>query len=199
MLFTTTADDMYPPGFQTRVVPGALAEPLCGAGREGHFGGVTTVVAKLFHLVAPQVAYFGQKDYQQARVLQRMAEDLDFDLTLRVLPTVREEDGLALSSRNLHLSPPDRAVAPTLHRALRALQESFAQGERRARTLEQTGREVLAAEPSLRLDYLEVLDDDLLQAQDELGGGGVAAVAAWLGSTRLIDNLLLGTAAERLG
>jgi len=198
-LFTMTPEEMYPPGYQTHVTPGALAEPLCGARRPGHFRGVATVVAKLFHLVAPHLAWFGQKDFQQARVLQQMAADLDFDLRVRILPTLREPDGLALSSRNRYLSPGERAAAPGLHRALEAVREEFDAGERDAARLEQVGRERLARSAPFRVDYLEVRDDTTLAAPARLGAGGVVAAAAYLGATRLIDNLLLGEAVNRIG
>lgn len=198
-LFTTTPDEMYPPGFQTHVVPGELAAPLCGASRPGHFRGVATIVAKLFHLVAPHQAYFGQKDFQQARMLQRMVVDLDFDLVLRILPTHREPDGLAMSSRNRYLAPSDRALAPALHRALQAVRAAFDAGERRTDVLAAVGRSALALTPQFRLDYLEVRDDETLVLPPRLGAGGVVAAAAVIGTTRLIDNLLLGTAAQRLG
>lgn len=198
-LFVTTPAEMYPPGFQTCVVPGALAEPLCGASRPGHFRGVLTVVAKLFHLVAPHVAYFGQKDFQQARLLQRMVADLDFDLVLRLLPTLREADGLAMSSRNRYLSATERPQAPALPRALQAVAAAFDAGERQSAALAAIGKAALAREPAFRLDYLEVRDDETLEAPERLGAGGVVAAAAFLGTTRLIDNLLLGAAARRLG
>ncbi|HET6164964.1 MAG TPA: pantoate--beta-alanine ligase [Planctomycetota bacterium] len=199
VLFTTTPEEMYPRSFQTHVVPGALAEPLCGASRPGHFRGVTTVVAKLFHLVAPHQAYFGQKDFQQARVLQQMVDDLGFDLVLRILPTVREADGLALSSRNRYLAAEERAAAPALHGALQAVREAFDRGERATAKLAAVGREKLARSAAFRLDYLEVRDDVTLALPERLADGGVAAAAAFLGKTRLIDNVLLGDAARRLG
>jgi pantoate--beta-alanine ligase len=197
-LFTTTPDEMYPPGFETHVVPGALADPLCGASRPGHFRGVATVVAKLFHLVAPHVAYFGQKDFQQARILGRMVADLDFDLELRILPTLREADGLAMSSRNRYLTPDERKAAPALHRALLAVGEAFDGGERATERLAAIGKSKLAEQPAFRLDYLEVRDDATLAQLERLDRGGVAAAAAFLGATRLIDNVLLGDAAKRL-
>jgi len=199
VLFTSTPGEMYPPSFQTHVEPGPLAEPLCGASRPGHFRGVTTVVAKLFHVVAPHQAYFGQKDFQQARVLQQMVDDLAFDLKLRILPTVRESDGLALSSRNRYLSAEERKAAPTLHAALQAVREEFDRGERSPARLAAAGRERLARSAAFRLDYLEVRDDATLAIPERLAAGGVAAAAAFLGRTRLIDNVLLGDATRRLG
>ena len=197
-LFTTTPDAMYPKGFETHVVPGPLALPLCGASRPGHFRGVTTVVAKLFHLVAPHRAYFGQKDFQQARLLQQMVADLDFDLELLILPTRREADGLAMSSRNRYLTPAERTVAPELQRALQAVRAAFDGGERSTARLAEIGRTRLAQCTPFRLDYLEVRDDATLAAGERLGSGGVAAAAAFLGATRLIDNVLLGDAVRRL-
>jgi len=199
VLFTTTPEEMYPPSFQTHVVPGRLAEPLCGASRPGHFRGVTTVVAKLFHLVAPHQAYFGQKDFQQARVLQQMVDDLAFDLRLRILPTVREADGLALSSRNRYLSADERAAAPALQLALQVVREEFDRGERSPVRLAAAGRAKLAESAAFRLDYLDVRDDATLAIPERLVTGGVAAAAAFLGRTRLIDNVLLGDAVRRLG
>ncbi len=198
-LFITTPAEMYPPGFDTHVVPGTLAESLCGASRPGHFRGVLTVVAKLFHLVAPHVAYFGQKDFQQARLLQRMVVDLDFDLTVRMLPTLREVDGLAMSSRNRYLSAAERSQAPALQQALQAVRAAFDRGERSTTALAAVGRAALASTSAFRLDYFEVRDDESLAVPERLGNGGVVAAAAFLGATRLIDNLLLGDAARRIG
>lgn len=198
-LFTTTPDEMYPPGFQTHVVPGPLAEPLCGASRPGHFRGVATVVAKLFHVVAPQLAFFGQKDFQQTRVLAQMVEDLGFDLAVRVLATVREPDGLALSSRNRYLTPEERRDAPALQRSLAAVRGSFEAGERDPARLVSTGRAELERCKAFRIDYFEVRDDRTLAVPARLERGGVAAAAAFIGKTRLIDNVLLGDATRVLG
>jgi pantoate--beta-alanine ligase len=198
-LFTTTPDEMYPPGFQTHVVPGPLAEPLCGASRPGHFRGVATVVAKLFHAVAPHLAFFGQKDFQQVRVLAQMVDDLGFDLKVRVLPTVREPDGLALSSRNRYLTPEERRDAPALQRALAAVGASFDGGERDPARLVSAGRAELERCKAFRIDYFEVRDDRTLAVPVRLERGGVAAAAAFIGKTRLIDNVLLGDATRVLG
>lgn len=199
VLFTTTPAEMYPVGFQTHVQPGDLAGPLCGASRPGHFRGVATVVAKLFHIVAPHEAYFGQKDFQQARVLQQMVADLDFDLRVRILPTRRDADGLAMSSRNRYLTAAERAIAPELRHALATVAAAFDGGERRAESLAATGRAAIGRHAAFKLDYLEVRDDTTLAIPPQLGEGGVIAAAAFLGATRLIDNLLLGTALQRLG
>ena len=196
-LFTTTPGEMYPKSFQTRVVGGPLTEPLCGVSRPGHFNGVTTVVSKLFLLVAPSRAYFGQKDYQQARILQQLVEDLNFDLQLVLCATVREPDGLAMSSRNLLLSPTDRPVAAKLYQALSRVREGFDAGLRDRQQLEADGRRLLQS-GDLRLDYLEVREDHDFSTPDQLGESAVVLGAAFLGNTRLIDNLLLGQANHRL-
>lgn len=198
LLFTTTPEEMYPPGFETHVVPGALAGPLCGASRPGHFRGVATVVAKLFHLVAPHHAFFGQKDFQQVRVLQQMVDDLGFDLELHVVATVREADGLALSSRNRYLTPEERRDAPALHRALAAVRARFDGGERDPARLAALGRSELEKCKAFRIDYFEVRDDRTLAVPARLERGGVAAAAAFIGKTRLIDNVLLGDATRVL-
>ena len=171
-------------------VPG-LSERLDGKSRPGHFRGVATVVAKLFQVVQPQVAFFGQKDAAQVAVLQRMARDLNFDLELRVMPIIRERDGLAMSSRNQYLNPEERKQALVLHRALMRVQAMADRGEHDARKLEQIGREVMAEEPGAKLDYFEVVDPETLEPVKRVGQGALVAVAAWVGSTRLIDNLLL--------
>jgi pantoate--beta-alanine ligase len=199
VLFTTTPEEMYPPGFQTHVVPGPLADPLCGASRPGHFRGVATVVAKLFHVVAPHHAWFGQKDYQQARILKQMVDDLGFDLVLRILPTVREADGLALSSRNRYLTPDERRDAPALQQALATVRALFDGGERDPARLAAAGRGELERCKSFRIDYFEVRDDATLAVPARLDRGGVAAAAAFIGRTRLIDNVLLGDATRVLG
>jgi pantoate--beta-alanine ligase len=199
LLFTTAPDEMYPPGFQTHVVPGPLAEPLCGASRPGHFRGVATVVAKLFHVVAPHLAFFGQKDFQQARILKQMVDDLGFDLSLRILPTVREADGLALSSRNRYLTPEERRDAPALHHSLTAVKTRFDAGERDPARLAAAGRAELERCKSFRVDYFDVRDDATLAVPARLERGGVAAAAAFIGRTRLIDNVLLGDATRVLG
>ncbi len=184
LVFTPGVEDMYPAGADTTVGAGALGEQLEGAVRPGHFTGVLTVVAKLFHVVAPDVAYFGEKDYQQLVLVQRMARDLGFPLDVVGVPTVREADGLALSSRNAYLSDVDRPAAATLQRALRAGASVSAHGPDAALD---AARAVLALEPSLALDYLELRDPDLRPDVHE--GKARLLVAARLGATRLIDNI----------
>ena len=192
LLFAPTTEQMYPAGEpQVHVVPGAMADRLCGAFRPGHFRGVLTVVAKLLNLVQPDVAVFGRKDFQQATLIRRMVRDLDVPVEIVVAPTVRESDGLALSSRNLYLSPPDRQAALALSRALAAGQAAFAAGERDAAALLARARAVLDAEPRVRLQYLELADPDTLEPAERADGRSVLAVAAHLGATRLIDNAAL--------
>ena len=169
VVFMPSVDELYPAGFQTWVDVEKLSKPLEGLFRPGHFRGVATVCCKLFNIVRPQRAYFGQKDAQQAAVIRRMVRDLDFDVEVRVLPTIRDEDGLALSSRNVYLSPEERKHALALPRALATRDRDRA-------------RELLAAEPGIDADYVDVLDD---------GDTRVLAAAVHVGSTRLIDNVVL--------
>ncbi|MCF7550817.1 pantoate--beta-alanine ligase [Pseudonocardia sp. WMMC193] len=189
LVFLPGVADMYPEGADTTVGPGALGGQLEGAVRPGHFAGVLTVVAKLFHIVAPDVAYFGEKDYQQLVLITRMVRDLNFPLRVVPVPTVREADGLALSSRNVYLSPDDRARAATLHRALRAGADAAAGGP--AAVLAAAGR-VLAEQDALEMDYLELRDAEL--GTDPEPGPARLLVAARLGATHLIDNIGLDLA-----
>ena len=192
LLFVPSAEVMYPPGSEVRVVAGATAERWEGAVRPGHFAGVLTVVAKLFHLVEPEVACFGQKDIQQVTLVRRMIVDLDWPLRLSVVPTVREPDGLALSSRNVYLSAEERAQALGLSRALEAARAAFAAGERSAVRLEARMREVLAVYPGVAPDYISIVEPDRLEPVETAASGTVVAIAARVGKTRLIDNLILG-------
>ncbi len=193
LLFAPTTEEMYPAGApQVQVVPGTMADRLCGAFRPGHFQGVLTVVAKLFHLVQPDVAVFGRKDFQQAVLIRRMVRDLDFPIEIVAAPTVRERDGLALSSRNVYLSPPDRQAALALSRALGAARAAFAAGQREPAALLQAAQGVLASEPRVRVQYLELVDSETLEAVERVDAGSVLAVAAHVGPTRLIDNTALG-------
>ncbi len=192
LLFVPSAEVMYPPGSEVRVVPGATAERWEGAVRPGHFAGVLTVVAKLFHLVEPEVACFGQKDIQQVTLVRRMIVDLDWPLRLSVVPTVREPDGLALSSRNVYLSAQERAQALGLSRALEAARAAFASGERSGARLEARMREVLAVYPGVAPDYISIVEPDRLEPVETAASGTVVAIAARVGKTRLIDNLILG-------
>jgi pantoate--beta-alanine ligase len=192
-VFTPTAEEMYPPGASTVVEVESLSGILEGASRPGHFRGVATVVSTLFHLVQPHRAYFGEKDYQQLRVIQRMAHDLRMPVEVIGCPTVREPDGLAMSSRNVYLSPPERAAAATLSAALSNAQRLFQEGVRDALTLRHSVQSLLAVQPLIRVDYVAVVQPHTLQPLTTWGpDGAVICLAAWLGKTRLIDNLSLG-------
>jgi pantoate--beta-alanine ligase len=198
VLFTPTVEEMYPQGAVTWVTVEGLSEKLCGRSRPGHFRGVTTVVAKLFHIVGPDYAFFGQKDAAQATIIRRMVRDLDFPVEVNVCPIVRERDGLAMSSRNAYLDPGQRKSATVLHRALMRIQTLADKGERGAARLISEGKSVIAEEPGVRLDYLEVVDPETLDPVQDISRGALVAVAAFLGPTRLIDNVVLhgvGTAA----
>lgn len=182
---------MYGPRHQTYIEVGALAEPLCGASRPGHFRGVATVVAKLFLLTMPHVAVFGQKDFQQLAVIRQMVADLDFGVEIIGAPIVREPDGLALSSRNAYLSPEQRAQAPCLHRGLEAARAAFDAGERNVGALLATARAPIEAAPLARIDYVELRDAASLEPIDTVERPAVLAMAVHLGRARLIDNTVL--------
>jgi len=191
-LFVPTEAVMYPPGSEIRVVPCATAARWEGAARPGHFEGVLTVVAKLFHLVEPDVACFGRKDIQQATLVRQMLRDLDWRLEIVVVPTVREPDGLALSSRNAYLDADHRARAVVLSTALRAAHDAFRSGERNASGLLATVRHVLASEPTVEVEYVAIVEPATLAPVETVGPETVVALAARLGRTRLIDNIILG-------
>ncbi len=191
-LFAPSEAVMYPPGASTRVVPGAGAERWEGAARPGHFTGVLTVVAKLFHLVEPDVACFGRKDVQQAALVRRMVADLDWPIELAVVPTVREADGLALSSRNAYLDPAARRSALGLSAALRAAEEAWRAGERGSAAIEARMRKMVAMFPGLAVEYIAVAEPDALEPVPRAEPGTVVAIAGRVGRTRLIDNILLG-------
>lgn len=191
-LFLPDVSVMYPPGSDTRVVPGAGGDRWEGEMRPGHFAGVLTVVAKLFHLVTPDVAVFGQKDAQQAALIRAMVRDLDWPVALVVSPTIREPDGLALSSRNSYLSAEDRAQAVGLSRALRAAHEAWAGGDTGAGRLEAAARQALAVYPGVRPEYIAVVEPDALAPVETAGAGCLMVVAARVGTTRLIDNVIFG-------
>ena len=199
LVFTPTADAMYPPGASTFVDVEGVSDRLDGASRPGHFRGVATVVAKLFHIAQPDFAFFGQKDAAQVAVLRKMVRDLDFLVEIIVCPTVREPDGLAMSSRNRYLSAEERRQALALSRALQAAQTQAARGEHRAAALQETMRATLQKEPALRVDYVAVVDPDTLLPVDDVRAGALLAVAAYVGSTRLIDNVLLAATTGNTG
>jgi pantoate--beta-alanine ligase len=191
LVFAPRPEEMYPPGATTFVEVEGIGDRLDGASRPGHFRGVATVVAKLFHIVAPEKAFFGQKDAAQVAVLRRMVRDLNFDLELVVCPIVREPDGLALSSRNRYLSAQQRAQALVLSRALHAISATYHAGQKDVSALLAAGRSVMAIEPEVRIDYLEIVDPDTLLPLTEARAGALVAIAAHDGSTRLIDNTIL--------
>jgi len=190
-LFTPSVEEMYPAGACTWVTVEGISDRLDGRSRPGHFRGVTTVVAKLFNIVQPDLAFFGQKDAAQAAIIRQMVADLNFDLDIVVCPIVREPDGLAMSSRNVYLDAAQRKQATVLNRALMRVQMLADRGETDAGRLAAAGREVMAEEPSVRPDYFEVVDPDSLQPVSNILRGALVAVAAYVGSTRLIDNILL--------
>ena len=193
LVFAPPVGEIYPPGFDTWIEPGAIAARLEGAARPGHFRGVATVVAKLFNILRPDRAYFGQKDGQQAAVIRQLIRDLNLGLDLVVVPTVRDIDGLALSSRNAYLSPEQRAAAPVLYRALQRAEQLFAAGVRDGESLRQEVRQALAEEPLIDgIDYLSVAAADTLAEWDTLQGRAMVSVAVRFGETRLIDNVVVG-------
>jgi pantoate--beta-alanine ligase len=191
VLFAPSAEDMYPPDSTTFVDPGGIATRLDGASRPGHFRGVATIVARLFHIVEPDRAYFGQKDAAQVAVLRRMVRDLNIPVRIAVCPIVRESDGLALSSRNRYLSPDERRRALILSRALAAAHKLVQQGETSAESLRSALLTTLSTDPQLRFDHAAIVDPDTLLPVADTSHGALIAVAAWIGTTRLIDNLLL--------
>ncbi len=192
VLFVPTVGEMYHDAPETRVVPGAMADRWEGAHRPGHFTGVLTVVAKLFNVVQPDVAVFGQKDIQQVTLVRRMVRDLDLPVIVRTVPTVRESDGLAMSSRNVFLGETEREAARAIPRALDAVRARWSEGERHAPALERIASAVLAGTSVVSPDYIAVVDPDQFAPVEHAGQGTVVAVAARVGSTRLIDNVILG-------
>ncbi len=191
VVFAPSVEEMYNPGASTFVEVDGLSSRLDGLSRPGHFRGVATVVAKLFLAAEPDHAFFGQKDAAQVAVLRRMTRDLALPLELVVCPIVREPDGLALSSRNRYLSPPERAQALVLHRALTAVAIEFHAGNTRADSLKSLAAAIFAVEPDVKIDYIEAVDWETLLPVQTAIPGTLIAVAAWVGTTRLIDNLIL--------
>jgi pantoate--beta-alanine ligase len=192
-VFAPTVEELYPEKAMTYVTVEGMNDKLCGRSRPGHFRGVTTVVAKLFNIVEPNIAFFGQKDAAQVAIIRRMVRDLNFPVEIIACPIVREPDGLAMSSRNAYLSAQERKSALVLNRALRAVEEHFRQGERNTAGLVSPGQDVIAQEHGVKLDYLEIVDPDSLEPFEVVNRTALAAVAAFVGSTRLIDNVLLDT------
>lgn len=193
LLFAPTVEEMYPAGAVTWVTVEGLSEKLDGRSRPGHFRGVTTVVSKLFHIVEPDMAFFGQKDAAQVAILRRMVRDLNLPVEIAVCPIVREPDGLAMSSRNAYLNPEQRKQALVLYRSLLGVKEMVQAGENNAAKLVQAGRAEFNAEPAVRLDYFEIVNPDSLDPVQDVSEGALVAVAAYVGATRLIDNLMLSS------
>jgi len=191
LLFAPTAEEMYPQDAVTWVTVEGLSEKLDGRSRPGHFRGVTTVVAKLFHIVDPDIAFFGQKDAAQVAIIRRMVRDMKFPVEIVACPIVREPDGLAMSSRNAYLDSSQRKAALVLSRALWEVERKYKSGERDTNTLIERGKQLIAKEPAARLDYLELVNADTLDPVAQATPGTMVAVAAYVGNTRLIDNLLL--------
>jgi pantoate--beta-alanine ligase len=191
LLFAPSVEEMYPPGAVSWVTVEGLSDRLDGRSRPGHFRGVTTVVAKLFHLVEPDAAFLGQKDAAQLAIIRRMVCDLKFPVEIVACPIVREPDGLAMSSRNAYLDPLQRRQALVLHRALMRVQEQWEAGERDAARLMAVGCKEMGSESAVRLDYFEIVDADSLDPVDKVDKGALVAVAAFVGGTRLIDNVVL--------
>jgi pantoate--beta-alanine ligase len=191
ILFRPAVEEMYPPDFSASVEENSLANVLEGKSRPGHFRGVCTVVAKLFHLLSPDAAVFGEKDFQQLAIIRRMVRDLNFPIEIIGAPTVREADGLACSSRNQYLKPDERQQAPVLQRGLQEARRLVAQGERSTQAIRDAVRSVIATAPLARIDYLEVVNAATLEPVTNVDPDSIIAVAAFFGQTRLIDNLRL--------
>ncbi len=191
ILFAPTVEEVYPGGEVTWVTVEGLSEKLDGRSRPGHFRGVTTVVAKLFHITEPDAAFFGQKDAAQLAVIRRMVRDLNFPVAIVACPIVREPDGLAMSSRNAYLNREERGHALVLQRSLQRVLQEFQAGERIAARLISAAKDVFAREPQVVLDYFEVVDPDTLEPVERISRPTLVAVAAYVGSTRLIDNIVL--------
>ena len=192
LLFNPAADDMYPPGYQTYVDVERVSRPLCGAHRPGHFRGVATVVLKLFNIVRPDVALFGLKDYQQLQVIRRMVEDLNLDVEIVAGATVREPDGLAMSSRNRYLAPAEREAALCLQSALGKAEALVRGGETEARRIREAVVEEISRQSLVRLEYADLCDPRELHPVEDVNGPTLLALCAWVGEARLIDNRILG-------
>lgn len=194
IIFAPSPGEMYPPGFHTFVEVEKLSQPLCGRSRPGHFRGVATVVAKLFNIIRPHIAYFGQKDAQQAIIIKRMVGDLNMDIEIKVLPIVRERDGLALSSRNQYLNKAERQAAPILYRSLQEAKRMIQSGERRSSNIIHRMEEMIKGEKLAKIDYLAIVDGETLEERERVEGKLLIALAVWIGKIRLIDNLVLEVA-----
>jgi pantoate--beta-alanine ligase len=192
IVFLPQIDEIYPHGYQTTVKVEKATQHLCGLSRPGHFDGVTTVVAKLFNITKPHLAVFGQKDYQQLTVISRMVMDLNMDVRIIGVPTVREPDGLAMSSRNKYLSPGERASALSLKKSLQLADEMFQGGEKNAAKITRAVRDLIQSHPFTQIDYVTLCDPATLEDTEELAEETLLAIAVHVGNTRLIDNRILG-------
>ncbi|WP_457679551.1 pantoate--beta-alanine ligase [Thermovibrio sp.] len=193
LVFTPSAEEIYPEGFSTSVEVKGLTEGLCGAKRPGHFRGVATIVAKLLNIVMPERAYFGEKDYQQLQVIKRLVSDLNIPVKVVGCPIVREEDGLALSSRNTYLSKKERESALSLYRGLKLAKELFERGERKPERIKKEVRKLILSHPKVeKIDYVEIVDGTTLKPVNEVKEGDLIALAVFVGKTRLIDNYIFG-------
>lgn len=190
-VFAPSPEEIYPKGYSTFLEIAKVSEPLCGAFRPGHFRGVATVVHRLFQIVRPQVAYFGQKDLQQCLVIDRMVKDLELPVKIAICPTVREADGLAKSSRNRYLSAEDRLKSTVIFRAMEAVRKGYDRGERGVQSLRELAQTELATVPDFRVQYCEIRALPLLENIEQIEGPATLAIAGFLGNTRLIDNLVL--------
>lgn len=191
VIFYPSAKEMYPEGYATYVDVEGLAENMCGASRPGHFRGVATVVAKLFNIVRPDIAYFGQKDAQQVAVIKKMAKDLNIDTAIKVMPIVREPDGLAMSSRNKYLSPEERKDAAVLYRSLLDARSLVEGGERDPGKVARVIEVAIKAKSSARIDYISIVDPETLKDVDDISAAALIALAVFVGKTRLIDNIIV--------
>ncbi len=191
LVFMPSEELMYPPDFQTKILVEKVAQPLEGAARSGHFSGVATIVAKLFNILEPDRAYFGQKDAQQAFVIRRMVKDLNYKVDIMMCPTIREPDGLAMSSRNVRLSQEQRIAAAVLHKALEAAEERIISGETNADSLREQMRRIIHSESLAKLDYVSAANPSTLEEVEQVDGGVLLSMAVYFGDVRLIDNILI--------
>jgi len=191
IIFTPEAKEMYPKDYATYVSVEKITDKLCGASRPGHFRGVSTVVAKLFNIAMPDIAYFGQKDAQQAIIIKRMADDLNMSVEIKVMPVVREKDGLAMSSRNVYLNRKERGRAQSIYKSLKSAKELFNEGERDSKKIINKIKRVINNQPDAKIDYAAIVDAKDLRDIKKISGEALVAVAVKIGKTRLIDNIIL--------
>ncbi len=191
IIFSPTDSEMYPEEYSSFVEVEKLTENLCGRSRPGHFRGVTTVVIKLFNIVQPDIAYFGQKDMQQAIVIKRMVRDLNIPIEIKVLPIIREKNGLVLSSRNEYLNPEERRAAPILYRSLERAKSIIGSGEKESKRIINEMKGMIQKEGLVKIDYISIVDPETLENLDTIKDGALIAMAVWIGKTRLIDNIVV--------